>query len=104
MNDAITWLQARTTDDQRESVQSEILTDRYTFSRLQTLMVERAFNDIFPTLLSPSPYAFLGSTTVRKGEAPIFYRGDLVIYRYPTDLLESTKNEIYSSEGAEIFR
>jgi hypothetical protein len=101
---AIGWLEQRTTDDQRQDVQSEVQTDRYTFSRLQTLIHGRALNDIYPTLIGTDSYVFLGSTTVAKDEATTFYRGDLVTYRYPTGLLDSTKNEIYSSDGAEIFR
>ncbi|MFI9270101.1 DUF2206 domain-containing protein [Kitasatospora sp. NPDC052896] len=101
---AISWLEQRTTDDQKQDVQSEVQTDRYTFSRLQTLIHGRALNDIYPTLIGTDSYVFLGSTTVTKDEATTFYRGDLVTYRYPMGLLDDMKNEIYSSDGAEIFR
>ncbi|WP_327066255.1 DUF2206 domain-containing protein [Kitasatospora sp. NBC_01302] len=101
---AIGWLEQLTTDDQKQNVQSEVQTDRYTFSRLQTLIRGRALDDIYPTLVGSNSYVFLGSTTVTKDEATTFYRGDLVTYRYPTALLDTTKNEIYSSDGAEIFR
>ncbi|GAB2700492.1 hypothetical protein GCM10010442_17940 [Kitasatospora kifunensis] len=101
---AITWLEQLTTDDQKQDVQSEVQTDRYTFSRLQTLIRGRALDDIYPTLIGTNSYVFLGTTTVTKDEATTFYRGDLVTYRYPMDLLNSTKNEIYSSDGAEVFR
>jgi uncharacterized membrane protein len=101
---AINWVETRATEDQRQHVQSEVQTDRYTFSRLQTLIRGRASNDIFPTLISSDSYVFLGSTTVRKDETTTFYRGDLVTYRYPRGLLDSLKNQVYSSDGAEIFR
>ncbi|MFJ4190611.1 DUF2206 domain-containing protein [Kitasatospora sp. NPDC089509] len=101
---AITWLEQLTAGDRTQNVQSEVQTDRYTFSRLQTLIRGRALDDIYPTLIGADSYVFLGSTTVAKGEATAFYQGDLVTYRYPTGLLDATKNEIYSSDGAEIYR
>lgn len=101
---AIRWVQSRATDAQRADVQSEVQTDRYTFSRLQTLIRGRAQNDIFPALVGSHSYVFLGSTTVTKDQATTFYRGDLVTYRYPTAFLDATKNKLYSSEGAEIYR
>jgi uncharacterized membrane protein len=101
---AITWVDAQNANDRRGEVQSEVLTDRYSFSRLQKPTRWRGMSDIFPTLISTDSYVFLGSTTVRKHEAPISYRGDLVTYRYPMGLLNSTKNKVYSSEGGEIFR
>jgi len=101
---AITWLQNRTSEAERRNVQSEVQTDRYTFSRLQTLIKGRASSDIYPTLVGTRSYIFLGSTTTQRGDATIFYRGDLVTYRYPVGLLDATKDKLYSSEGAEIYR
>ncbi|MFJ3640253.1 hypothetical protein ACIPRD_10925 [Streptomyces sp. NPDC090108] len=101
---AIRWVQRRATESQREDVQSEVQTDRYTFSRLQTLIRGRAENDIYPVLVGSRTYVFLGSTTVTKDEATTFYRGDLVTYRYPTGLLDATKDKLYSNGGAEIYR
>ncbi|MCH5673547.1 DUF2206 domain-containing protein [Streptomyces gilvus] len=101
---AIRWVQTRATDAQRADVQSEVQTDRYTFSRLQTLIRGRAQNDIFPALVGSHSYVFLGTTTVTKDQATTFYRGDLVTYLYPTELLDATKNKLYSNGGAEIYR
>jgi uncharacterized membrane protein len=101
---AIAWIQRVLPDSRRETVQSEILTDRYTFSRIQTLVRGRGLNDIYPTLVGTRTYVFLGSDTVRKDEATIFYRGDLITYRYPIGLLDATKNKVYCSDGAEIYR
>lgn len=78
--------------------------ESYTFGRLQTLITGPAIGDVFPTELGTNPYVLLGSTTVRSGEVTFSYQGDLVTYRYPKGLLDSTKNEIYSSEGAEIYK
>ncbi|HEX3784368.1 MAG TPA: DUF2206 domain-containing protein [Pseudonocardiaceae bacterium] len=101
---AIVWLEARSSQDARDNVQSEVQTDRYTFSRLQTLISGRADDDIYPTLVRSNSYVFLGFTTVTKDQATLFYGGDLVTYRYPVGFLDSTKNKIYSSDGASVYR
>ncbi|GAA5009929.1 DUF2206 domain-containing protein [Kitasatospora paranensis] len=97
---AVYWLEQQIAGDKRQLLQ----TDRYTFSRLQTLITGPAQADIYPTVMRPNSYVLLGTTTVRKGEVTVFYRGDLITYRYPTALLSATKNRIYSSEGVVIYR
>jgi uncharacterized membrane protein len=101
---AIAWLDSRTSTEELANVHSEVQTDRFTFGRLQTLIRGRAQDDIYPTLVGAHSYVFLGTTTVQKGEATTFYQGDLVTYRYPVAFLDATKDELYSSEGAEIYR
>jgi uncharacterized membrane protein len=95
------WLQQRFA---AEGKQSLVQTDRFTFNREQTTLTGPVVGDIFPTALRTDPYLLLGATTVRKGLVTFSYRGDLITYRYPTALLDETKNLIYSSEGAKIYR
>ncbi|MCW2567740.1 MAG: hypothetical protein JWN54_1837 [Mycobacterium sp.] len=101
---AMSWVVGDAGQSAGGQVQSEVQTDRYTFSRLQTLIERPPTNDIYPTLVSKDSYVFLGYTTVRKNESTVFYRGDLVTYRYPLGFLESTKNKVYSSDGASVYR
>ncbi|GAA2638034.1 DUF2206 domain-containing protein [Paractinoplanes durhamensis] len=93
----IDWLRQRPPGD-------DVQTDSYNFDRLPVVLKKRATNDIYPTLIGSNSYVFLGYTTVRKDEATVFYRGDLVTYRYPIDLLDSMKNKVYSNDGAEVYR
>ncbi len=81
-----------------------VQTDSFTFSREQTLFTGPVTGDIFPTVLDRNAYVLLGTTTVVQDTVTIYYQGDLVTYRYPMGLLQSTKDEIYSNEGAEIYR
>ena len=81
-----------------------VQTDSFTFSREQTLFTGPVMGDIFPTVLDRNAYVLLGTTTVVQDTVTIYYQGDLVTYRYPMGLLQSTKDEIYSNEGAEIYR
>jgi uncharacterized membrane protein len=100
----IGWLVNRTTEDERDTIQSEVQSDRYIFGPLQNQLRDRSLNDIYPTLVGADSYVFLGYTATRKGEATMFYRGDLVTYRYPVELLDATKDKVYSNEGAEVYR
>ena len=81
-----------------------VQTDSFTFNREQTLLTGPVVGDIFPTVLGSDSYVLLGSTTVRDGRVTVFYQGELLTYHYPVALLDRTKNEIYSSEGAAVFR
>jgi hypothetical protein len=95
------WLEQRF---QAAGRQSLVQTDRFTFNREQTTLTGPVVGDIFPTALRSDPYVLLGNTTVRKGVVTFSYLGDLITYRYPVGLLDETKNAIYSSEGARIYR
>jgi hypothetical protein len=103
--EAAYWLSGREAAAQAAGAGTPLLqTDRYSFTRLQTLITGRVIGDIFPEDLRSDSYVLLGTTTTRTGKVTVFYRGDLVTYSYPVALLDSAKDEIYSSEGAEIFR
>jgi uncharacterized membrane protein len=95
----VTWLLEKDREDG-----FGIQTDRYTFGRMESRLNDEYVDDIFPSLIARGTYVLLGFTTVRRDEATVFYRGDLVTYRYPTGLLDYSKNKIYSSEGAEVYR
>lgn len=95
---AFAWLSRHTTPLERRDIQ----TDRQGFDG--DGVRERTLNDIYPTLVGAENHVVLGYTTVRKGLASVFYRGDLVTYQYPTALLDATKDKIYSSAEAGIYR
>jgi uncharacterized membrane protein len=101
---SIQWLQGHASTNSVDQIQSEVETDRYTFRQLQTFTDLSPINDIYPTLLRENAYVFLGYTTVSKDQATFSYDGDLITYTYPINLLNSTKNLLYSSNGARIYR
>lgn len=94
---ALAWLERHTTAQRIQS-------DRYTLSRLQTLINGRPGDDIYPTLVQPGSFVLLGYPAVRKDEVTVFYQGDLVTYRYPLQFLDATKNKVYSSNGTSVYR
>ena len=101
---AIEWLQSHVSNSSAGQIQSEVETDRYTFSQLQTFTGLNPVNDIYPTLLRKGAYVFLGYATVTKDQASFSYGGDLITYQYPMGILNSTKNLLYSSNGVLIYR
>ncbi|UKD57195.1 DUF2206 domain-containing protein [Amycolatopsis sp. FU40] len=94
---ALAWLEQHTAAHRIQS-------DRYTLSRLQTLIDGRPGDDIYPTLVQPGSFVLLGYPAVRKDEVTVFYQGDLVTYRYPLRFLDATKNKVYSSNGTSVYR
>lgn len=60
--------------------------------------------DVHPALILQGGWVVLGHTTVHKGETTVFHGGDLVTYRYPAELLDRTRDKVYSSAGTEVYR
>lgn len=102
---AANWLQQVTAQSgssykTRTPVEAEL----FTYNEFQTLYNGPLVADIFPTVISPSDYVFLGHEAVDDDQSTISYRGSLVAYRYPTELLDTQKNLVYSGDGVEIYR
>ena len=100
---AAKWMQAQL-DKQGLPAASRLQMDAFTFLRLQTEINAPAVRDIYPTLIGRDTYVLLGTSTVVLDRSAIDYRGNLVTYRYPPGLLDTAKDKVYSSEGAEVFR
>jgi len=100
---AAQWAQ-RQIDQQQLSVATQLQTDLFTFLRLQTALNAPALQDNYPTLVGTHTYVLLGTSTVAGDRATLSTGGVLATYLYPVGLLDTGKNEIYSSEGAEVYR
>ncbi|MHB9861079.1 hypothetical protein [Streptomyces sp. YIM S03343] len=100
---AFVWLLPRA-QGQQVNIQSQVGADRAATEHMQRQLRSHAVFAIDPSLVRKDSYVFLGFTTVRKDEAAVFFRGDSVTYRYPTAFLNATKDKVYSSDGAAIYR
>ena len=100
---AFGWLEQRVASDRKNLTDAQIQADLYTFNRLRSFSSTRE-DDIFPTLLRPRTYAFLGDSNTTQKISTFTYAGDEITYRYPFGLLDATKNLIYASDGAQIYR
>jgi hypothetical protein len=98
---AISWLDGQVQN--RTAVQAEIETDRYT-SYLVGDAKARTTADVFPTLIEKHAYVFLGYATVTIDRASVSIDGNTVTYRYPIGLLDTTKDLVFASNGARIYR
>ncbi len=98
---ALSWLDGQVR--RRAAVQAEVETDRYT-SYLVNGAKARTTADVFPTLIEKHAYVFLGFATVTLDKASVSINGNTVTYRYPVGLLDDTKDLVFSSNGARIYR
>lgn len=103
---AAAWLEhtIHTNGSPANSPGNIIQTDQYTYNRLQTLLTGDVKANIYPGVLSSDAYTFVGGETADLGEVTVFFRGNLVTYRYPTSLLDQVYDEIYASDGAVIYQ
>jgi uncharacterized membrane protein len=79
-------------------------TDEFTSAKLAGYTSLPTVADVYPGVIQKDSYVFLGYTNVTKGQASIFYNGDLITYSYPIKLLNQEKNLIYSNGGTEIYK
>jgi uncharacterized membrane protein len=98
------WLENRIEQSSPNPRGVLVQTDEFTFDREETTLIGNVQATIYPTELNTYAYVFLGASTIRDDQATIRYRGNLVTYAYPTALLNLTFNEIYASDGGEIFQ
>ena len=99
---AVAWLRGQACSSRTE-VQSEVLSDRLTFGCARYAGAA-PINDIYPTLLRQDTYVFLGEANVRRHQATAPMDGDIVTYRYPTRLLDATRNLVYANQSVAIYR
>jgi uncharacterized membrane protein len=99
----IEWLANKIHDTGKE-YQSEAQSDRYAFSKAQSIANINLQNDIHPGIIRRDSYVYLGFTNINKDQTTVFYDGDLITYTYPVDFLDENKDLIYSNSGARIYR
>jgi uncharacterized membrane protein len=101
---AVQWLQSRISTGATGKPQPEVQIDPFVFQELQTFSTLNLYPVNFPALLQRNAYVFLGYQTVTGGEeATADINDDLINYNYPTALLNSTDNLVYSSNGSRIY-
>jgi uncharacterized membrane protein len=87
-----------------DEVQAEVQTDRYSFSKVNSISDVSAINDIYPGLIRKDSYVYLGFSNVNKEQATISYTGNLLTYTYPVQFLDNNKDLIYNNGSARIYR
>lgn len=98
---AMRWLAGVDADSE---VQAEVISDKVTAGRLQSVLERGVLDDFFPTELRRDSYVYLSTSNLLKRRATIFYTGDLLTYRYPVETLDRELDLVYSNAGARIYR
>jgi uncharacterized membrane protein len=103
---AAVWLEQQVAPDGPSSWNGEATAEAetFTYSEIQSIYTGPVVADISPTVVSPTDFVFLGPETVNDDQASVIYRGAIVAYKYPMALLTTTKDEVYSGDGVEIFK
>jgi uncharacterized membrane protein len=100
---AVQWLQSRISPSDTGVSQPQVLVDPYVYQEVQTYTTLQMVDSDYPTVLQRNSYVVLGAQTVTEGQASVFADGDDITYNYPINLLNSTDNLVYSSNGAMIY-
>ncbi len=85
-------------------VQAENFTFRLGFITAPDVTGQQGLADIYPTYLFQSSYVILSYSNLHTGVASTDVNGNLIAYKYPVELLQTTKNLVYSNGGAEIYK
>jgi uncharacterized membrane protein len=75
-------------------------------NRLWLAGMERpmTYNDILPWTIDKHAYVYSGYGETVNGLATVYYSGSFVRYKYPSELLDNTKNVIYNNGQAKIYK
>ena len=102
--DGAQWLNSLVIAEKQKTGQAPVVqADYYTADEMQTVFTGPTLPDTLPQWLRPGSYVFVGPTTIREDEVSNRLNGQIVTYRYPTQLLDIEYNRIYASGGAEIY-
>jgi len=78
--------------------------DRFLFTARSEVTGAQQRIGNYPTIITTSSWVILGWAIVKDDRATEYVDGDLITYRYPTALLERTKNLVFNDGGAQIYR
>lgn len=101
---SISWLDAAFKSSGGYVFQPYVQSDRYTFSKIESISSLKSLNYIYPGLIRKDSYVFLGYSNVKKQQAAISYNGNNIIYDYSAKFLDSHKNLIYNNGESRIYR
>ena len=58
----------------------------------------------YPATLARDSWVLIGYSTIHTGRSSVFFRGDVLTYRYPMDLLNDNKNLVFNNGDTEIYK
>lgn len=100
---AVNWL-AEQPHVVQVGVQTEDFTYRLGFIWGSEASGPQGITDFYPTVIRRTGWVILGYSNVHTGVASADVNSSLITYKYPTQLLQNTKNLVYDNGGAEIYK
>jgi uncharacterized membrane protein len=100
---AVSWLYGRP-QTLPAGIQADNNSGRFAFMAPSEVTGNQYLLDIFPTIIESNTWVILGSSIVQHDRATEFINGDLIDYKYPTELLRRTKNLVYSNGLSQIYQ
>ena len=84
-------------------IQVDDNSDRFAFTAPSEVTGSQYLIDDYPTTIQSSSWVILDYSIVQSDLATAFVDGDLISYKYPTGLLQRTKNLVYSNGKTKIY-
>jgi uncharacterized membrane protein len=100
---AVGWLAAQP-GGRTAPIQAGFIEDRWDFTSPADVTGSQVITDIYPTVVLRDSWLILGYPTTSTGLAYTLYDGDLIGYRYPTQVLTGIKNLVYDNQDTEIYK
>jgi uncharacterized membrane protein len=100
---AVSWLYGKP-GTLPDGIQADNNSDRFSFTAPSEVSGTQQIVGNYPTTIKRSSWVILDWAIVNYDRATDFVNGDLVTYRYPTAVLEKTKNLVFNDGGAQIYR
>jgi uncharacterized membrane protein len=100
---AVSWLYGKP-GTLPAGIQADNNSDRFSFTEASQVSGTQQIIGNYPTTIKTSSWVILDWAIVKNDRATDFLDGDLISYRYPTALLQRTKNLVYNNGGAQIYR
>jgi uncharacterized membrane protein len=85
-------------------VQATHAANRFLFTGPGSVTGQQFVEDAFPSLLRQHAWVILDYSILHGGLASVSYDGDIIPYKYPTDVLSDSKNLVYNNGGMQIYR
>jgi uncharacterized membrane protein len=85
-------------------IQVDDNSDRFAFTAPSEVTGSQYLIDDYPTTIQRSSWVILDYSIVESDRATAFVDGDLISYKYPTGLLQRTKNLVYNNGKTLIYQ
>lgn len=73
-------------------------------SKMLAIIGLASSGNILPVIIKKDTYIYLDYSNVMNKKNTIYFKGNSIIYDYPVEFLNESKNLIYNNQGSQIFK